>query len=99
VGEIRTPYWRRVICLRLADPEGGPVAWVHDWPRVSHGPSQFASRPRGDTPAEVLRSRPREGSAVGLGGGSGGPRTARSLPPTRAGCTRWCTRGASPRSL
>ncbi len=72
VGEVRTPYWRRVICFRLADPEGAPVAWVHDWPRVSHGPSEFASRPRGYAPQEVLRSRPREGSAVGLGGGSGG---------------------------
>lgn len=32
-GEIRTPYWRRIICLKFVDPNGEPVKWIHRWPR------------------------------------------------------------------
>lgn len=70
-GEIRTPYWRRIICLKFVDPDGQPVKWVHLWPRAIQPENEAYARPNYRSPPNVIQipspytpSRPPEDGRV-----------------------------------
>lgn len=72
-GEIRTPYWRRIICLKFVDPDGQPVKWIHRWPRAEQPENEKYARQNHYSPPPAIhrpsrreqsRSDPRNGVEI-----------------------------------